>query len=198
MTKSTDTAGREGQGRRGSVEPGPQASLESDQRVIDEVYRRRALRLAGRRPAETVSATLPVLIVGVGPERYAIELSALAEVFPYRGCTTVPGAPPALLGVINVRGDIRSVADLCRLLELTPGEDTPAGYIVMLRHAGNAMGLRVDRIEQVRQIDPVQLLSGTDGAAPIHGSRFVKALTADTVMLLDAGAVLSHLVPTTT
>jgi chemotaxis signal transduction protein len=196
--KSTDAAGREGPGRRGSAEPVPLASLASDQRVIDEVYRRRALRLAARRPAETVSATLPVLIVGVGPERYAIELSALAEVFPYRSCTTVPGAPPALLGVINVRGDIRAVADLRRLLGLTPGEDTPAGYVVMLRHTGSAMGLRVDRIEQVRQVDPVQLLPGTDGAAPIHGSRFVKALTADTVMLLDAGAVLSHLVPTTT
>src|SRR5262245_19784606 len=75
-------------------------ALSPDPQAIDEVYRRRA-RLLSEQPADhRQSTTMPVLVVGLGAERYGIELSALSEVFPYRGCTAVPGAPPLLLGVI--------------------------------------------------------------------------------------------------
>lgn len=171
---------------------------EVDERVMDEVYRRRARQLAGRKAAGTGSKTLAVMVFGLGKERYAIELSELAEVLPYRGCTAVPGALPALIGVINVRGEIRSVVDLRRILELQPGEDTATGYVLMVRQQGRTIGFKVDTIDQVRQIDPAQLVSATDGAAPIPGSRFVKALTADTVILIDTSAALSHLGPALT
>src|SRR5437868_115370 len=110
------------------------ADQRADQRAIDAVYQRRARQMARRADAETVSQTLPVLIFALGEERYAIELSALAEVLPLRGCTSVPGAPSAVLGVMNVRGEIRPVADLRRILELPPGGDLVAAYVVMLRH----------------------------------------------------------------
>jgi chemotaxis signal transduction protein len=174
------------------IEAGLAGSLTPDQDLIDEVYRRRASQLARRQAADSDSATFAVLVVGVGTERYGIELTELAEVFPYRGCTAVPSAPPGLLGVINVRGDIKCVADLGQILELPRGEDSPSGYVVMLRRQGRAIGLRIERIEGVRQIDPVQLLPAGNGATAIPGSQFVKALTADSVILIDTNAALSR------
>jgi purine-binding chemotaxis protein CheW len=162
-------------------------------RLMDDVYRRRARQLAHRQTTDAASATIAVLVVGIGTERYGIELAALAEVFPYRGCTAVPGATPALLGVMNARGDIRAVVDLRRVLELPAGDDGAAGYVVMLRHGGGAIGLRIDAIDQVRHIDLAQLTSAGDGAATIPGSRFVKALTTDTIIVIDTIAVLSSL-----
>jgi purine-binding chemotaxis protein CheW len=166
---------------------------ERERRTIEEVYRRRARQLAERPADQTASATKAVLVFNLGPERYGIALSELAEVLPYRGCTAVPGTPAALLGVINLRGDIRPVADLRRLLDLTPADDSTAGYVVMLRQQGGSVGLKVDAIDQVCPIDQAQLLPGRDGAAPIPGSRLVKALTADGVILIDTGAALSGL-----
>lgn len=160
------------------------------QQTIDEVYGRRARQLAVRQKSRRESTTLPVLVVGLGTERYAIELSALAEVLPYRDCTAVPGAPSTLLGVINVRGEIRCVADLARILDLQQRDARADGYVVMLRQ--QHVGLRVDSIDEVRQIDPSQLVPA-GGAEPIPGSRVVKALTADTVILIDTVAAVSGL-----
>ena len=161
--------------------------------AIEAVYLRRARQLAARPNAAAVSATVAVLVCGIGTERYGIELAALTEVFPYGGCTAIPGCAPALLGVINVRGDIRAVADLRELLELPPAEDRPAGYVVMVRHRDRVIGVRIETVEGVRQIDPAQLTSPAAGAAPIAGARFVKALTADTMILVDTDAALSSL-----
>ena len=134
-----------------------------------------------------------MLVVGVGTERYAIELAALTEVLPYRGCTAVPGAPPALLGLINVRGDIKAVLDLRRILDLQTEDESRTAYVVMLRRAEGAIGLGIETIQGIRQIDPSKLVSGAAGAASLSGSRYMKALTDDTVIVIDTNAVVAGL-----
>jgi chemotaxis signal transduction protein len=195
MIKTMDRAERwsEVRERLTHIQAGLAGALAPDEERIHQVYLRRAQQLAERETADVDVATLPVLVIGVGTERYGIELSELTEVLPYRGCTPVPGAPPALLGVINVRGDIKPVADLRRVLDLPPGDDSATGYVVMLRRADGGIGLRVEAIDDVRQVDRVDLVSIGDNAAPIPGSRFVKALAADNLILLDMTAALSGL-----
>ena len=174
------------------VEAALAGSVASDASAIEEVYRRRASQLAARPAAAADTATLGVLVFALGTERYAIELSLLAEVFPFRSCTAVPGAPPELLGVINVRGDIRAVLDLGRVLNLGFSGSGATGYVLMTRRQDQPVGLRVDAIEEVRQIDPSQLTTARASSDPIAGSRFVTALTADTVMLIDVRAALAE------
>ena len=63
----------------------------------------------------------------------------------------IPGCPPSLEGVINVRGDIESVIGLQQLLQL-PANPTPiasSSAIVLARSVGLRSGLRVDRIVDV-------------------------------------------------
>lgn len=198
--KTHDDAGawHEVRDRLAEIDAGLSGSCAPDQRLIEEVYRRRARQLADRQAGRAESSTLAVLAFGLGTERYAVELSDLAEVFPYRGSTAVPGAPPALLGVINVRGDIKPVVDLRSILGLRAGDGGGAGYVLMLRQAGRAIGFKVDAIDQVCQIDPSDFVSTGDDGATIPGSRFIKGLTADGLILLDTGAALSHLGPTGT
>jgi len=104
--------------------------LEESQRALDRVlntdadnlaaiYRERAARLAGRRAqAAAPATTLRILVFTLGPERYALEFADLVELLPFGNCTPVPGGAPQLLGVINFHGEIRSVVDLGRLLDL--------------------------------------------------------------------------------
>jgi purine-binding chemotaxis protein CheW len=169
-------------------------ALAPDQRAIEEVFQQRAARLAKRPAAAETSALLALLVFELGHERYGIELSEIQAVLPFGGCTPVPGAPPALIGVINVRGEIRAVVDTRALLGLPPAQDAAAGYVVLVRLPSGAVGLKVDRIDQVRRVDPAHLMAAAEGAVTLPASRFVKALTRDTVIVLDAGAAFAHLV----
>jgi hypothetical protein len=87
---------------------------------LEAAYRERAVRLAKveARP-KAAAAGLPALVFRLNKERYAIELKEVAEVLPLAGCTPVPGSPPEFLGVINLRGELRAVLDLGRLLALS-------------------------------------------------------------------------------
>ena len=165
------------------------AGLDRERSVIEEVYRRRARRIAERKHDVESAAALPALVFRLGAERYGIELSHLVEILPYRHCTDIPGGPGALLGVINLRGDIRAVADSRRLLGLPEGDGSDKGYIVMVRHESGVVGLKVDSVEGVRDVAADEL-SATDGDA---ASRFLKAITADGVIVIDTRAALSSI-----
>ena len=157
---------------------------------IDDLYRRRAERLAKQPAAETSRTTFAALVFGLGRERYAIDLAALAEVLPFRECTEVLGAPVALVGVINVRGEIKPVVDLRRLLDL-PSAEASSGYVVMLNRQGGAIGIQADTVHGIEQLDPSSAGSASTGA--VGGSRFIKAVCANAVSVIDTRAALTAL-----
>jgi len=160
-------------------------ALTVDESRLQDIYRRRAVQLAQRRVHAGASTTgLPWLVVTLGAERYGIALRDVVEAIPFARCTPVPGARSELLGVINVRGEVRSVVDLARLLGLPKTEEKRAGYILLLRRQGQEIGLRVEQLEQVR------LLSFEEAAGP--PSPYVKG-RSEGVLLLDTAALLERM-----
>ena len=61
----------------------------------------------------------------------------------------VPGCPPSLEGVINVRGDIATVIRLHDVLQLPAPASGQDSAIMLGSGAGIESGLRVDRIVDV-------------------------------------------------
>lgn len=161
-----------------------------DRNRLESVYRERAARLAIRHVQADPSSIFGALVFTLGAERYAIELQFLAEVLPFRKCTPVPGAPHELAGVINLRGEVRPVLDVARLLAIPNIASSAPGFLVLLRKQGREVALKVDQVEQIRLfrsdefVEPSQ--SGADRVA-----RYLKAVTRDTVMLLSAEELLS-------
>jgi chemotaxis signal transduction protein len=146
------------------------------------VFRRRAIQLAAEPPeARPASQNIPALIFGLGQERYAIPLGDLAEVLPFKGCTAVPGAAAEVLGVISLRGEIRPVIDLSRVLSGSASADS--GAILMLRRP---VGLKVDRVEELRHI-------ASGGITPPLPGHCVRTLVSGTLALLDVEAMFSAL-----
>jgi purine-binding chemotaxis protein CheW len=155
-------------------------SLAAGPQRIATVYRQRAIRLASPQAQQkAISPGVPALIFRLARERYAIELKELAEVLPFAGCIEVPGGSPHFLGVINLRGEIRPVIDLGRLLSNASGSNT--GFVLMVHREA---GLKVDEIEDLREITPVAVADSNRG-------RFVKGLASGTLMTLDVETVLS-------
>jgi purine-binding chemotaxis protein CheW len=161
-----------------------------DPERMEVVYRERAARLALRHAEADTSATFGALVFTLGRERYAIELEDLVEVLPCSGYTPVPGAPQELLGVINLRGEIRPVVDLARVLELPKVADGDSGFLLLLHQQNREVALRVGQVENIRLLRPSELADpGQNGT--YLAARYLKAVTSDTVMLLSTEALLS-------
>lgn len=139
---------------------------------LKQVFCQRARQLAARSAdVGRQEQTYPVLTFTVGTERLCIELTAAAEIVPFVRCSPIPGAGPELLGVINVRGRICSVLDLARILDLAQVGDREGGYIVLVRHEGVHVGLKVDEIEQIEMVSS-DASGDSDWGANGRGARF--------------------------
>lgn len=168
-------------------------SLEPDEATIAAIYRQRAERLARRETEVDLVPPLDVLVCRLGGERCAIELTRMAEVMPLRALTPVPGTPPEIAGVVNLRGDIRPVLDIAAAFggEGAGGPEKGSGaYAVFLRRDGPEVGLRVDGVETVTAVDRNDLapLDQEDTTLPL---RFARGLTADGLVVLDVDAVVA-------
>ena len=83
------------------------------------VLKARAEALA-RESDEGASARelLEVVSFLLGQEKYGVETRYVREVCPMNELTPLPGTPPFVLGVVNVRGQVLSVIDIGKLFDL--------------------------------------------------------------------------------
>jgi purine-binding chemotaxis protein CheW len=99
----------------------------------------RAAALARRGAAAGESETgVDHLVCACGSERYGLPVTAVAQILPMRPCTPMPGAVPALIGLVALSGRIVGVLSLARALgrpdaALDPEAD--GGHLVVLRSA---------------------------------------------------------------
>ncbi|HEY4085240.1 MAG TPA: chemotaxis protein CheW [Bryobacteraceae bacterium] len=161
-----------------------QESLSDNPGRMQAVFRRRAVQLAQEAEAKPASQGIPALVFRLGQERYAVPLEELAEVLPFRGCTGVPGGSERFLGVINLRGQIRPVIDLARVL--CGSASTDSGAVLILRRP---IGLKVDAVENLQRIRSDEM------AAPVRG-HFVRPFLSGTLALLDLETLLSAVTST--
>lgn len=89
-----------------------------------------------------------LLLFGVRGRRFACELASVREIVPFGLLTRLPGAPPAVAGVSNVRGSVITVVDLGVRLADGPVDRTE-GAVLLLEHAGKVLGAGVDDLRDV-------------------------------------------------
>jgi chemotaxis signal transduction protein len=151
---------------------------------IEEAYKQRAAQLASLElKCEPAAPGVPVVVFLLGQESYAIEMRELAEVVPFTRCVPVPDGSRQFLGVIHLRGELRAVLDLQNLVGAGGGLQSETGFVLLLRRPGKEIGLKVDQIEELRQIRPEDLLSGPRG-------EFGKRLASGALVLLSVDAVI--------
>jgi purine-binding chemotaxis protein CheW len=94
-----------------------------------------------------------VVVVRLGGSRYALPMSAVAEVGRPPGLTRVPGLPAWLAGVANWRGRVLAVVDLRPLLAAGDELDRRA-RLVVLNRGGVPVGLLTEGVEGTQLLDP--------------------------------------------
>ena len=97
------------------------------------------------------------MAVWAGNEAYGFPLSAVREILVPPPLTEVPRAPECFLGVITVRGQIISVIDLPKMLDLEVEQRAPYGRILLVDNGEELVGVAVDRVIQVYRMEPRQI-----------------------------------------
>ena len=92
----------------------------------------------------------------LGGRWYGVDVSAVQEVLRGLPRTRIPLAPPALAGLINLRGQVLTAVDLRAQLGLPPREDGTEPMLVVTHVDGEPVALLVDSIGAVVDVEPEQ------------------------------------------
>jgi purine-binding chemotaxis protein CheW len=155
------------------------------------VLRSRAEQLA--KPPETQMAgrrVLDILEFSLGREHYAFPADCVREVFRLTEITSLPGLPPYILGVINVRGRILSVMDIRRFLEFTSRGLTNLSTAIILQHDGMEFAVLADEVVGASTVD----MDDEQLTLPTLSKKqeeYLKGITAGRIAVLDAEKLLS-------
>lgn len=91
-------------------------------------------------------------------EGFALTIQAAREVLIEETPSTVPLAPPLLIGVINLRGEVLPLVRFDLLMGFESKSYSPEDQILVVQRGNVQMGLVVDRVREVRPIPPQDIL----------------------------------------
>jgi purine-binding chemotaxis protein CheW len=133
----------------------------------------------------------------VAGERYAIAILDVKEIIEVSQMTRVPMTPDYIRGVINLRGNVVPVVDLCARLGKGRCELTKRSCIVLVevdtRNERQQLGMLVDEVNEILEIPSSHLQPAPDFGTDIR-TDFIQSMgRVDDVfmILLDINHVLS-------
>jgi len=173
---------------------GPLAALAADE-AARALLRKRAEELARPEEDATPIAQDPFLHFRLGrSEEYGVPGTSVQEAVRVTSIARVPCAPPSVLGVINRRGQMLPVVDLCQFFGLEPGqrEEGQAMDILVVGAAGFTVGLRVEELLGMSAYSPDAVSSGLPSQGWLERSH-VLGLLEGRITLLNIERVLTDL-----
>jgi purine-binding chemotaxis protein CheW len=167
---------------------GKQLSKEDEK---NKILRARAMDLA-REPElqSTAEKTVEIVEFLLAHEKYGIESSYVREICPLKELTMVPCTPSFVLGIINVRGQILSIIDIKKFFGLPERGLTNLNKVIILHNDKMEFGVLADLIVGVRSIAVSQVQPSLPTLTGIR-EQYLKGITNETIVILDAGKLLS-------
>ena len=103
--------------------------------------------IAGNKAAE--DPVLQWVTFRLDNETYGINVMQVQEVLRYTEIAPVPGAPPYVLGIINLRGNVVTVIDTRLRFGLSTADTTDQTRIVIIEAENQVVGILVDAVAEV-------------------------------------------------
>lgn len=167
-----------------------EASHPTDTAAERAVLEERARALA-RRPENEDETGLYVEIVEftMAHERYGIESKFVREVYPLRELTPIPGTPPFVLGIVNLRGRVVSLIDLKKFFSLPEKGLSDTNHVVLLSSPEMEFGILADSMLGVREI-PADHLQDDLPTFSGHRKNYLLGVARDGTVVLNAQNIL--------
>ena len=97
------------------------------------------------------------VVFRVGTAEYVLPAADVLQMESFTGATPVPGSPPYVAGLVQVRGRVLPVIDTRARFGLPPIERTLDTRVVVSQLGQRTVGLVVDSAREVVKLDPAQL-----------------------------------------
>jgi purine-binding chemotaxis protein CheW len=119
----------------------------------EDILARRAASLAQEALEDTAVDRLALLLFRLGVEWYGVRVADVREIYQEYDVTPVPCVPEFIQGVVNIRGEILSVTDLAKMMQLEawPAEGDQAPAIVVSSNDA-ATAVVVDEIGDIIEV----------------------------------------------
>jgi len=127
----------------------------------------------------------------LGPvEWYGIPYPWLDEILYASGIVTIPGTPPFIAGVINLRGELLTLINLKHFFHTQSCEPSNEARILVVCGKGLRVGLLVDAVAGNENYNPVDLAPpiASEGVVKLD---YVHGIHQGVVTMLDLGSILA-------
>jgi len=127
-------------------------------------------------------------------ESYGINVMQVQEVLRMTDVAPVPGAPHYVMGIINLRGNVVTVLDTRKLLDLATSDITDSSRIMIIESGKVTVGLLVDSVAEVvnissSDIDPPPSVGNDEGSRYIQG---IYSTEQQILILIDLNKLITE------
>lgn len=145
--------------------------------------------------AETVSDPVIQLVTfRLAEETYGINVMHVQEVLRITEIAPVPGAPPYVLGIINLRGNVVTVIDTRSRFGLPLGETDDSSRIVIIESEKQVVGILVDSVAEVVELNQSEIDSAPN-VGNEESSRYIQGVANrddDLLIVVDLNKLLTE------
>jgi purine-binding chemotaxis protein CheW len=186
----------------------PQATAEER-----EVFRARAQSLKAQSLGQLAanqdsSGSMPLAVVGLNGEHFAIDLALVREFSTLRSVTPVPCCPPHVVGQMNLRGDILTLIDIRSALQMplastrvstrkgnsNGSRGNITGQVVVIQSDAVLVGVLVDEVFDVVNLQTAEICA-VPAAVRSQSAEFLKGTAPckeRMLSILDLPKILAH------
>lgn len=155
------------------------------------VLKKRAKALAVEKTEELArNEYIDIVKFSLASEIYGIEKRYIREVHSLIDFTVLPGVPPFVLGIINVRGQIISVIDLKKFFNLPEKGIGELNKVIIINNERIEFGILADIVHGSFSIAIHDIQTIPDPSSGI-GAGYLRGVTNDHSIILDAETILA-------
>ena len=151
------------------------------------------MTLADPTQGKAVAEEQQIVIFDLAGETYGADIQAVQAIVRMQQITRIPQGPPAIEGVINLRGKVNPVMDLRKRFGLTATEENKDSRIVIVNIGNQDVGLIVDAVAEVTRIptDCIELPSDVVSTIETDYISGIAKFEDRMIILLDLEKVLA-------
>jgi purine-binding chemotaxis protein CheW len=124
-------------------------------------------------------------------QRYALDLASVERIVRVVDVTPLPKAPPIVLGIINVKGDVVPVYDLRGRFRLPGREISLSDQLMIAKTSRQTVALLVDGVDSVLEVADEEIASAQEILPEIEYVHGVVKLQDGLVLIHDLDQFLS-------
>jgi len=137
---------------------------------------------------------IKVLIFSINGEYYATDIMEVERILGYEETTKLPDSPRFIEGIINHEGNILTVMSLAKRFNLCESDKKDEAKIIVTKQAENKIGIIVDVVSEVRDVNEKNIELPPDIVAGI-AQRYIKGLIkidGKIIIFLNLGLILTE------